>query len=667
MTTRLLQRQILPLDRDTDVYSLYVDPDPAVLDADKYDVGGNRNARAVNAANLRQSIATGVSIHPEQIEGRHALRIPQGSKLSFGTYFNAFPASYWRRWTVVTDVTLTVTLEGRGATVIVYKSMANGRSQRVDSASTDDRESGTFAFDLTLVPFADGGWYWYDVVAGDTDVVVRSAEWSAEVPEDRAEHGTVAVGITTMNRPDFCAKLLAQIGAYDDLRPYLDEVFVAEQGTQKVTDSPEFAKASALLGDTLRIIEQGNLGGSGGYARGQLETLKKGTATYFMCMDDDVVCEPEGIIRAVTFGDLCRRPTLVGGHMFSLYSRSRLYSYGEIVQPWRFWWMSGPELYLDWDFAARNLRSSRWLHQRVDVDFNGWFMCLIPTSVMDEIGLSLPLFLKWDDSEYGLRAKAAGYPTVSMPGAAVWHVPWTDKNDEVDWQSYYHLRNRIVAALLHSAFPHGGKLLVETYTVQLKHLISMQYATADIRLRALEDVLAGPEQLHLDLESKLGEVREQMSHFRDAQLSGDPDAFPPVRLEKPRRKVSLAQVPSKSMRVLTGGLGVVRQFRPVRRLSREHPEIAIPAMDAKWYRMATMDSAVVSMRDQTSAAFYQRDPALFRELLKRSSAIHERLYREWPELSRRYREELGHTVSPERWQQTFDASAARHRDAGDSR
>ena len=227
MTTRLLQRQILPLDRDTDVYSLYVDPDAAVLDADKYDVGGNRNARAVNAANLRQSIATGASIHPEQIEGRHALRIPQGSKLSFGTYFNAFPASYWRRWTVVTDVTLTVTLEGRGATVIVYKSMANGRSQRVDSASTDDRDSGTFAFDLTLVPFADGGWYWYDVVAGDTDVVVRSAEWSAEVPEDRAEHGTVAVGITTMNRPDFCAKLLTQIGAYDDLRPYLDEVFVA--------------------------------------------------------------------------------------------------------------------------------------------------------------------------------------------------------------------------------------------------------------------------------------------------------------------------------------------------------------------------------------------------------------------------------------------------------
>ena len=34
-----------------------------------------------------------------------------------------------------------------------------------------------------------------------------------------------------------------------------------EQGTQKVVDSPEFAKAEAALGDTLRVIEQGNLGG----------------------------------------------------------------------------------------------------------------------------------------------------------------------------------------------------------------------------------------------------------------------------------------------------------------------------------------------------------------------------------------------------------------------
>ena len=651
--TRLLQRQILPLDRDTDVFSLYVDPEPANLDADKYDVGGNRNARAVNAAALRQSVSSGEGIHPDQILGREALLVPSGDKLSFGTYFNAFPASYWRRWTVVEDVTLTVRLRGRGASVTVYRSMANGRSQRVAQESTGEQDAGTFAFPLTLIPFADGGWYWYDVVAGDSDAVVESAHWTAEVPEDRAEHGTVTVGITTMNRPDFCAKLLGQIADDTDLRPYLDEVLVVEQGNQKVVDSPEFPPAAAALGETLRVIEQANLGGSGGYARGQLETVARGTATYFLCMDDDVVCEPEGIIRAVTFGDLARRPTIVGGHMFSLYSRSRLYSFGEIVQPWRFWWMSAPGVFLDWDFNARNLRSTRWLHQRVDVDFNGWFMCLIPTRVIAEIGLSLPLFLKWDDSEYGLRAKAAGYPTVTLPGAAVWHVPWTDKNDEVDWQAYFHERNRFVAALLHSPFQHGGKLLRESFNVQVKHLISMQYSTAEIRLQALQDVLDGPEKLHPDLPKKLPEVRAMLAPFRDAQLAADPDAFPPARRAKPRKNPDLSVVPGLPARLFSAGKGALRQVRRPRPLSREFPEAVVPAMDAKWYRLAAMDSAVVSMKDQTAAAFYQRDPDVFRDQLARSVELHQRLYREWPELSQRYREALGDITSPATWSETF--------------
>ena len=127
--------------------------------------------------------------------------------------------------------------------MIVYKSTADGRSQRVDAAYTEGEGTNTFVFDLSLKPFVDGGWYWYDVVAGDDDAVVESAEWTAEVPDDRAEHGTADIAITTMNRPDFCAKLLGQMGDDEVLAPYLDTVLVMEQGTDKVVDSPEFAKA----------------------------------------------------------------------------------------------------------------------------------------------------------------------------------------------------------------------------------------------------------------------------------------------------------------------------------------------------------------------------------------------------------------------------------------
>ncbi|WP_205471214.1 glycosyltransferase [Nocardioides sp. SYSU D00038] len=651
---RLLQRQVLPLDKDFDVLALYVDPEEARLDADRYEVGGNRAAKDLNNAAIRQSTSTGRTIHPDQIESRTALRVRSGERLSFGTYFNGFPASYWRRWTVVDRVTLTVRMRGHGANVIVYKSMANGRSQRVDSATTDERGEGTFTFELSLVPFVDGGWYWYDVVAGDDDAVVESAEWTAEVPEDRAEHGTVDIAITTMNRPDFCAKLLGQIGSDPDLAPYLDEVLVMEQGTQKVVDSPELPKAQAALGDRLRIIEQGNLGGSGGYARGQLESVRKGTATYAMMMDDDVVCEPEGIIRAVTFGDLARRPTIVGGHMFSLYSKSRLHSFGEIVQPWRFWWQTRLDGYSDWDLAARNIRSARWLHKRADVDFNGWFMCLIPRVVMEEIGLSLPLFIKWDDAEYGLRAKQAGYPTVTFPGAAVWHVPWTDKNDALDWQAYFHHRNRLVAALLHSPYPRGGRLLRESLNHQISHLVAMQYSTVEIRHQALEDVLAGPQGLHAALPGRLAEIREFVKAFPDAQLQKDPDVFPPVRREKPPKKgKDGTEVPGRLSQLITAGLAPIRHLTPVRRMSREFPEAEIAAMDAKWYRLSRYDSAIVSMNDGTSAALYKRDPDRYRDLLRRTLEIHDRLRREWPRLAAEYRAQLPAITSPEAWDETF--------------
>ena len=657
-TTRLLQRQILPVDRDADVMALYVDPEDPKLDPDKYEIGSNRSAKALNAASIRQPTATGRALHPDQIESRTAIRIKAGTRLSFGTYFNAFPASYWRRWSVVGSVRLSVTLRGEGSSLIVYKSMARGHSQRIETASATSDDAQTFSFDLTLKPFVDGGWYWYDVVAGDHDVIVESAEWTAEVPEDRAEHGTVDIAITTMNRPDFCAELLVQLGEDPDLDPYLDEVMVMEQGTDKVTGSEVFPDAEKALGKRLRVIEQGNLGGSGGYARGQLESVRKGTATYTMMMDDDVVCEPEGVVRAITFADLARRPTIVGGHMFNIYSRSRLHSFGEIVQPWRFWWQGAPETHGDWDFAARNLRSARWLHRRVDVDFNGWFMCLVPREMLEEIGLSLPLFIKWDDSEFGLRAKRAGYPTVTFPGAAVWHIPWSDKNDALDWQAYFHLRNRFIAALLHSQYPRGGRMIRESLNHQIAHLVSMQYSTAELRLQALEDVLAGPQGLHDLLPRRLAEVNALRKQFPDAQLDADPDAFPPVRRKKPpRRGKDPAEIPGRLSQLVSAGLQPLRQLKPPRDLSREYPESEVRAMDAKWYRLGVLDSAIVSMNDGASAAFYRRDPERFRDLIRRTLEIHERLRREWPRLSALYREQLGDITSPEAWEKTFASSS----------
>jgi galactofuranosylgalactofuranosylrhamnosyl-N-acetylglucosaminyl-diphospho-decaprenol beta-1,5/1,6-galactofuranosyltransferase len=649
---RVLQRVVLPVERDTDVLPLYVDGDRPQLDVDKSGLTPTQRGKLPPTEPNSDSVP---DVHA--VLGRRRYRVEDRQRISFGTYFNGFAASYWRRWTVVETVTLNVRLVGDESSVIVYRSMPNGRSQRVDTATLAGEDAEDLAFELPLAPFGDGGWYWFDIVAGPHGAVLEEASWVADVPADRAASGTVTIGITTMNRPEFCAKLLTQIGSDGDVGSILDEVVVAEQGTQKVADDVHFEAAREALGDKLRIIEQGNMGGSGGYARAQLETLEAGRSTYMMCMDDDVVCEPESIIRAVTFGDLCRRPTIVGGHMFSLYSKSRLHSFGEIINKYRFWWMSPPAVETDWDFAGRNLRSSRWLHRRIDVDFNGWFMCLIPTEVLRTIGLSLPLFIKWDDSEYGVRAAEHGFPTVTMPGTAVWHVPWSDKNDALDWQSYFHQRNRTIAALLHSPYDHGGRIVRESFNHQVKHLFSLQYSTAELRHLALEDVLAGPERLHGDLLTKLPELQAKRKLYTDAQTSSDPDAFPPVRREKPPKRGQDPTLPKGRLsQLLTAATSSVRQNLPIRAMAQRFPEASLAAMDAKWWMIAQFDSVVVSMPDGTSASWYRRDRDEFGDLLRRTVEIHQRLYREWPSLARRYRLALPDIVSPEQWAKTFESS-----------
>ncbi|WP_340537500.1 glycosyltransferase [Nocardioides sp. GXZ039] len=655
-TTRVvLMRQIMPANRDTDVIRLYVDPDPLSLDADKFDIGHTRAAQEANAITTRMHNAVKGAriVHPDQILSRTAFLVEHGETMSFGSYFNAFPASYWRRHTIVSQVRLTVQLEGEGASVIVYRSMANGRSQRVDSGTVEG-DAGEFSFDLPLKPFTDGGWYWYDVVATDEDAVVRSAEWSAEVPSDKVPTSTVTIGITTMNQQDYCAKLLGQLGAADELDGVVDEIVVMEQGTKLVKDSEFFPAAEEALGDTLRIIDQGNIGGSGGFARAQYETLKAGRSAYVLMLDDDTECETEGIVRAVTFADLCRKPTIVGGHMFSIYQKAQLHSFGEKVEPYTFWWGSAPGVVAGWDLGERNIRSTRWLHARIDVDYNPWFMCLIPTKVLDDIGLSLPLFIKWDDSEFGLRAKEAGYPTVSMPGVAVWHVPWTDKNDALDWQSYFHVRNRFIAALLHSKYPRGGRMVQESLNHQIKHLVSMQYSTVELRHRALMDVLGGPERLHELLPTTLPGLKEMVKGFDDATYVSDPGELPEVRKHKLARKGrEPSPVISGKAATLQALIQPIRQLRKPREAAQVNPEAEIMAQDARWHKIARYDSALVSLPDGTAAAFYRRDRGKFLDLTKRTLAIHKELARNWDELAERYQAALGDLTSPQTWEQTF--------------
>ncbi len=663
---RVLQRVVFP-GEDLDVIPLYLETNnergaaelAAEMLAETLGTGAAAGHRQPTtgavAGELPSTVRFGPNLPPGTPGGatlRRSAVISEGKRVSFATYFNAFPAGYWRRWTSLESVTLRIRMAGP-ATVVLYRSSARGHCHPIETIVVDADEPGTIERSLPLASFIDGGWYWFDIVAGQREATLLEAEWAA--PAMPVPHGRLSIGMPTINRPGFVLEQLRTLGEAPDVLDLLDAVYVVDQGTDRVSGHPDFPDAAKKLGDRLRVIEQPNLGGSGGFSRVMDEAVRAGRSDYVLLLDDDIRLEPESILRAAAFADLARKPTIVGGHMFSLYDRAVLHAYGETVARRNWWWGHAPGTMPRHDFGRRNLRNTPWLHRRVDGDYNGWWMCLIPTRVISELGLAIPVFLKWDDAEYGLRAGRSGYPTVSLPGVACWHIPWLDKTDAVDWGAYYHARNRIVVALLHSPVRRGGRLVTESAELQLQSLLSMRYSTAALRLQALEDVLSGPAHLHRDLATRLGSLREFRLRYSDAQAASEIESFPPARGKGP---VTIGEAPglAGSRQVLTkAASGTLHQLRRPRKGSRERPQIALAGPDAAWWVLGTVDSALVSAQDGATAAWHRRDRKLFFSLGIRSLVLHARLRRRWPALAREYRAAAEEFTSPRQWRAAFGA------------
>ncbi|WP_221585411.1 glycosyltransferase [Microbacterium sp. G2-8] len=632
----VLQNVVFPTDRDPDLLPLYVD-------ANIWSTIDGKPVRVTDNA------------HIGDVVSRESIRVRAGDRTSLATYFNAFPASYWQHWTSVRRVRLTVRTEGP-ATVLVYRSNGSGVQQRIDTAEVEGATESTF--DIALTQFSDGGWIWFDIVSDREPVLLAGAEWTTD--QEPARTGKASLGITTYNKPTYCVETLEALAASPGVLDVVDRIFLVDQGTDRVDAQDAYPAVAGALGEQLQLITQPNLGGSGGFARAMSETLKRDESDFVQLLDDDVRIEPESIRRAIVFGRFATKPVLVGAHMFDLLDRPRLHAWAEVVDEKPFMWRSLYQEKMPHDFREANLRQSPLLHMRMDADYNGWWMCLIPKAAIEEVGLSLPAFIKWDDAEFCLRAREAGFPTVSLPGAALWHVSWVGKDDAIDWQAYYHARNRIVAGLLHSRRPGGGTLLRHSRRVDLKHLMMMQYYPVALRNRALRDVLSGPSHMRRTLAQRMPEARQLAKEYPETVVHKDPDEVLHSRRGRMvftlRRRNDLDNPTGLRLRVFTATALLSHLLHKPAPENVETPEVEFGKEDAHWWRVPHYDSALVSAADGSGKQIYTRDRGAFRRMLLDSIRLHRRLRREWPRLSREYREALPGLVSEEAWKTTFEAS-----------
>ena len=585
------------------------------------------------------------------VSSRRAVTVPKSALVSFASYFNAFPASYWRRWTVVDTVTLRLTVRGAGR-VDVYRSKADG--EIVHLAGQPVRCTGASAvldIPIDINAFEDGGWVWFDVFTDDTPLEVSAGAW---VTEHELPMQRLSIGTTTFNRPDDCVATLIALGEDPAVLELVDRVYVADQGTKKISAHPRFDEARAALGGRLELIEQDNLGGSGGFTRAMYESLEHNNVEQILLLDDDIMLEPDTVLRANAFARAAAAPVVVGCHMLNLQARSRLHSMGEIVDLGTCMWRAAPGAVEDHDFGKRSLRKSKKLHRRIDVTYNGWWCCLFPAEIIRETGLPLPLFIKWDDAEYSLRAATKGYPTVSLPGAAVWHMPWTNKNDSSDWTAYFHLRNRLVLAALHTPHDVRKTLLRQGLRQTLGRLLNMQYSTVAIEQKALEDFMAGPEQLFDKLRTALPEIQEIRKGFPDATMLASARELPPATFDMVRAEHMLRRPKDPVKLAARASRALLHNLRPADPAAAERPQVNVPASSARWYLLGNLDSATVSNADGSGVAFRYRDPKLFRELSKRAVGNYRRLAQEWPRLCEAYRAALPELTSLESWRKVFE-------------
>ncbi|MGV0644329.1 glycosyltransferase [Mycolicibacterium sp. XJ879] len=577
---------------------------------------------------------------------RTSLEIGAESEVSFATYFNAFPASYWRRWSTLDTVVLRVELTGSGR-VDVYRSKATGARITVGGAPVSG-EHASVEFEIDISPFEDGGWIWFDI-ATDSNTTLHSAGWYATSPAP--VRANIAVGIPTFNRPADCVNALAALTADPLVDEVVGAVIVSDQGTQKAKDHPGFAAAAAALGDRLSVHNQPNLGGSGGYSRVMYEALKNTDCEQILFMDDDIRIEPDSILRALAMSRFAKAPTLVGGQMLNLQEPSHLHVMGEMVAQQNFMWTNALNTEYDHNFAKYPLADedeprSKLLHRRIDVDYNGWWMCMIPRQVAEELGQPLPLFIKWDDADYGLRAAEHGYGTVTLPGAAIWHMAWSDKDDAIDWQAYFHLRNRLVVAALHWDGNIRG-LMASHLKATLKHLLCLEYSTVAIQNKAMDDFLAGPEHLFSILESALPEVRKMRQQFPDAVVLPGATALPPPS-DKARKKV---KIPTNPLSISTRlSRGVIHQLKPHDPQHHHRPQFNVATQDARWFTLCVVDGVTVTTADGRGVVYRQRDREKMFSLLRSSLRRQLRVARTFNRMRKVYREALPVLSSKQKWE-----------------
>ena len=428
---------------------------------------------------------SGPMFGPPQVDvgANGTLHIATGSTLSFDTYFNSFFETPWRLHTRLDGLTLRLNVTGK-FDVRVFR-RAPGRRDMMHQEVILGDGPVDIRMSHRVVNFRQNGVLALELTARDGPARFIDAAWVTDEPELNATG--LALAFCTFNREADITAVLGSIIGDAVVLDRLARIYVVNQGCPNLAGNPAFADLIAQSGGKLRLIEQGNFGGAGGFGRGMLAALDDPAVTHVALLDDDIVVEPDSLLRMAAFFALATSDVALGGHMLDRAQPTSLFEAGAIISD-RHWTFLPQHHGCD----IGNPHTLEPLNHPTPIHYNGWWCCGFPLSLVRQVGLPLPCFIRGDDMEYGWRLHQQHVPTIAFPGIAVWHEPFYLRIGS--WHLYYETRNMLVASSLHAPFvPRDVVRRMVRHLVM--HLLTFRYYSASLIIMGIRDYLAGPDIL----------------------------------------------------------------------------------------------------------------------------------------------------------------------------
>ena len=441
----------------------------------------------------------------ESLYVRHAELPFQGLRHSTDTYINIFHKKRWQDLTSISSYGMQISCHGKGrlelhgAFAPTEEALALGTAPSVllNSCSVNSPEN---AFCWT--PSLEGAY--------DFFFLVWEEEHAGALKIDKAQYITladskprtikIAIVTTTYQRREDIGRIVATYRQACENMPEISlstHLFVINNEREDEDFLQQYAAPKISI-----ITNEGNLGGSGGFAQGARLAVADGTFSHVLFMDDDALSSSESWFRTLRLAAYLRtelRTHPLSGAMFTREHPSHCHAMIEALDTRLYRLCLIGETNMEdagsclSSLAQAHIACTHLLQKEKDPNnthvtapypYAAWWYCLFPIEIFQEFGYPAPYFYQKDDQEFGLRIRRT---PLFLNGVCVWHPSFQNKTGAL--RRYLSLRNYALACAGYTK-QWRRLLLKRLFLGVTRSLAANDYERAALFILSAEDFLS---------------------------------------------------------------------------------------------------------------------------------------------------------------------------------